>query len=144
MLRMTARSINHNPIDARHHVWRREYIPSNFIVDMTHCTRTGPASAWCRSRVVVQAICAKKPPNRAKLSTSMKLTTMIVHHMETNFRYGATQKCRYFDRGGHICSAITAFLIFGYISTTNWLMTTKLVSNTMFSGSRIPMKQSTT
>ena len=94
--------------------------------------------------LIVQAICAKKPPNRAKLSTSMKLTTMIIHRMETNFRYGATKKCRYFHHGSHICSAITAFLIFGHISITNWLMTTKLVSNTMFSGSWIPMKQSKT
>ena len=49
-------------------------------------------------------------------------------------------KLCYIYRGGHICSAITAFLIFGHIPTTNWLMITNLVSNTMFSGSRIPME----
>ena len=92
------------------------------------------------SRLLVQAICAQKPLNQAKLSTSMKLSTMLGHHMGINFRYGAMQKIQYFYRGGHISSAITAFLIFGHISTTNWLTITNLVSNTMFSGSMIPME----
>ena len=70
----------------------------------------------------------------------MKLSTMLGHHMGINFRYGSMQKNQNFYRGGHICSAITVFLIFGHISTTNWFMITNLVSNTMFSGSRIPME----
>ena len=60
---------------------------------------------------LVQAICAQKPLNRAKLSTSMKLSTMLSHHMGMNFRYGAMQKNQNYYRGGHICSAITVFLI---------------------------------
>ena len=55
----------------------------------------------------------------AKLSTSMKLYTILGHHMGTNFIYGAIKKNQYFYRGGHICSAITAILIFCHISTTN-------------------------
>ena len=70
----------------------------------------------------------------------MKLSTMLGHHMGTNFRHGAMHKMQYFYRGGHICSAITPFLIFGHISTINWLTIINLVSNTMFSGSRIPME----
>ena len=56
------------------------------------------------------------------------------------FQIWGHAKNQYFYHGGHICSAITAFLIFGHISTTNWYMITSLVSNTMFSGSRIPME----
>ena len=70
-------------------------------------------------RNIVQAICAQKPLNQAKLSTSMTLSTMLGHHMGTNFRYGAMQKIQHFYRGGHFCSAITAFQIFGHISTIN-------------------------
>ena len=43
----TASSIHHNPIDARHHVWRMEYVPSNIAVNMPYSTWTGPASNRC-------------------------------------------------------------------------------------------------
>ena len=59
---MTSCSIHHNPIDACHHVWRIKYISSNFIVIMAHWTRTGPASAWCRSRVGVTTPNSKMGP----------------------------------------------------------------------------------
>ena len=84
----------------------------------------------------------KKTLNRAKLSTSMKLSTMLGHRTGTNFTYGAMQKSWYLYCGGHIWSAITAFvfILFGHICKTNWLMITNLVSYAMFSGSRIPME----
>ena len=48
---------------------------------------------------------------------------------------GHAKKIKFFT-----VAAITEFLIFGHISSTNWFMITNLVSTTMFSGSRIPMK----
>ena len=92
---------------------------------------------------LVQATCAQKPLNRAKLSRGMTLSTISGHHMGTSFRYGTMQqKKQYFYRGRHIYHAITTFLSFGHISTSNWLMITNLVSNTMFLESRISMESS--
>ena len=57
---------------------------------------TGWPPIWPSMFLLVQAICAQKPLNRANLSTSMKLFTMLGHHMGTNFRYGAMQVMQYF------------------------------------------------
>ena len=64
---------------------------------------TAVSPARCRfqpvlpgAALLVQAMCAQKQLNRAKLSTSMKLSTMLGHHIGTNFRYGAMQKINIF------------------------------------------------
>ena len=56
-----------------------------------HLKRTVSALWHWRSLHCPSDMCTKSL-NREKLSTSMKLSTMIDHHMETNFRYGAAQK----------------------------------------------------
>ena len=77
--------------------------------------------------------------NAAKPEKKYILCIARRHPMETNCRHG-TIKNWYFCCCGHICSAITTFVICCYISKMNVHIITRLVSNVLFSWSGIPME----